>query len=112
MFVLDILKLSEANKILQNYSNNYFCLHLATYSFALEIYSTINSDETLDQPPVYSQAPDDVITHMIKKVNHDVEFKYPENLQNACACFVKWYNQMTDFAQAQLLQSLGRGKMK
>lgn len=73
---------------------------------------TIIPDETLDQPQVYSQAPDDVITHVVEELNHSIKCKYPEDLQNVCKCLVKWYNQMTDFAQAQLLQSLGRGKMK
>ncbi|XP_031558111.1 neuroblastoma-amplified sequence-like isoform X2 [Actinia tenebrosa] len=108
-YLLALPKLSEANQIFQNYANDYFCLHLATYSFALEIYTTINPDETLDQPPVYSQDPDDVITHVINEVNHIVGCNCPEDLQDVCSCLIKWYNQMTDFAQAQLLHSLGRG---
>jgi len=82
---------------------------MATYCFALDIYSRISPDINLDQALYYCNSPDEVINHVINHVINGPPSDWSERLKADCFNLLKWNNQMRDFAQAQLLQSLGRG---
>ncbi|XP_048583516.1 NBAS subunit of NRZ tethering complex isoform X2 [Nematostella vectensis] len=108
-YLLALPKLSEASELFQKYSSSYLCLHVAAYCYALDLYSRLNPDLRKHQPAVFTHKPTDVIEHVVRFVIDGVPSEWSEELHALSTCLLQWYNQMADFSQAQLLQSLGRG---
>ena len=70
----------------------------------------LSPDIDIDQADVYHHPPDDVVKHVMGLLEKCDSSDWTEDVQTVVTCLLQYHNQMVDFAQAQLLQSLGRGK--
>ena len=101
---MHFLQPREAVELFQKLHDSYLCLHMATYYYALELYTRLKP-----HPKLYHHRPADVIEHVIDHVSTGIPPDWPEETRDVATLLIQYHNQMADFVQAQLLQSLGRG---
>lgn len=82
---------------------------MAAYCFAVNTYNSLQPSLSTHQADVYHQLPSDLIDHVMSHVTAGVYNNWPEESQNFANFLVRYHNHMADFAQGQLLQSLGKG---
>ncbi|CAH3196515.1 unnamed protein product, partial [Porites evermanni] len=61
------------------------------------------------QADVYYHLPSDLIDHVMHHIAADAHGNWPKESQDFVNFLVQYHNRMADFAQGQLLQSLGKG---
>lgn len=64
------------------------------------------------QADVYYHLPSDLIDHVMYHIAVDTHGNWPKESQDFVSFLVQYHNRMADFAQGQLLQSLGKGMLK
>ncbi|KAM7430043.1 hypothetical protein ABFA07_019200 [Porites harrisoni] len=107
-----LLALHEANKVDEFFSSlgsSYLCLHMAAYCFAVNTYNNIQPSMQTRQADVYFHLPSDLIDHVMHHIAADTHGNWPKESQDFVNFLVQYHNRMADFAQGQLLQSLGKG---
>ena len=82
---------------------------MAAYCFALNTYNNIQPSMQTRQADVYYQLPSDFIDHVMHHIAADIHGNWPKESQDFVNFLVQYHNRMADFAQGQLLQSLGKG---
>ena len=102
----------QANKVDEFFSSlgsSYLCLHMAAYCFAVNTYNNIQPSMQTRQADVYYHLPSDLIDHVMHHIAADTHGNWPKESQDFVNFLVRYHNRMADFAQGQLLQSLGKG---
>lgn len=82
---------------------------MAAYCFAVNTYTSLQPSLSTHQADVYHHLPSDLIDHVMSHVTAGVHHNWSEESQHFAGLLVRYHNHMADFAQGQLLQSLGKG---
>ena len=82
---------------------------MAAYCFAVNTYNNIQPSMPTRQADVYYHLPSDLIDHVMYHIAADAHGNWPKESQDFVNFLVQYHNRMADFAQGQLLQSLGKG---
>ena len=104
-----IFQAEQIDEFFSSCGGNYLCLHMAAYCFAVNTYNTVQPSVTIHQADAYQHVPSDLIDHVMRHVTAGVHTNWPKDSQNFVNFLVQYHNRMADFAQGQLLQSLGKG---
>lgn len=104
-----IFQASEVDGFFSSFGGSYLCLHMAAYCFAVNTYTSLQPSLSTHQANVYHQLPSDLIDHVMSHVTAGVHKNWSEESKNFANFLVRYHNHMADFAQGQLLQSLGKG---
>ena len=98
------------DEFFSNFGSSYLCFHLAAYCCALHTYNTLQpwliSHSRAD---VYRFLPSDLIDHIMCHVAAGVHTNWKNESQPWVNSLIQYHNRMADFAQGQLLRSLGKG---
>ena len=100
----------EVDNFFHSLRRSYFCLHVAAYCFALHIAIMLETSSTAQQARVYCHPPSEVINHVMTCLTTELQNDWPEECTHLASLFLQYHRQMTDFAQGQELQKLGRGR--
>lgn len=104
-----IFQASEVDEFFSGFRSSYLCLHMAAYCFAVNIYNNLQPSLSTHQADVYHHLPSDLIDHVMSLVASGLHNNWPNESQNFANFLAQYHNHMADFAQGQLLQSLGKG---
>ena len=85
---------------------------MAAYWFAVNAFNTLQPSVVTHQSDTYRFLPSELIDHMMRHINAGVHNNWPKETQLFVNFLVRYHNRMTDFAQGQLLQSLGKGMQR
>ena len=104
-----IFQAKQVDEFFSNFGSSYLCLDMAAYCFAVNAYNILQPSLMTQQADVYHYSPSDLIDHVMDHVAAGVHSDWPKESQNFVNYLVQYHNRMADFAQGQLLQSLGKG---
>ena len=99
------------NEFFSRFGDSYLCLHMAAYCFAVSTYNIIQPSLSTHQADVYYHLPSDITDHVMSHITAGVHNNWPKKSQDFANFLVRYHNHMADFAQGQLLQSLGKGML-
>ena len=102
---------SEVNEFFSRFGDSYLCLHIAAYCFAVSTYNIIQPSLSTHQADVYHHLPSDITDHVMSHITAGLHNNWPKKSQDFANFLVRYHNHMADFAQGQLLQSLGKGML-
>ena len=97
------------DEFFKRFSSSYVCLHIAAYCFALNTYNILHPSLITGQADAYHLLPSELVDHVLRHVTAGVHSNWPKESQHFVNFLVQYHNRMADFAQGQLLQSLGKG---
>lgn len=112
MFFSLIFQAEQVDEFFSSCGNSYLCLHVAAYCFAVNTYNTLQPSVMTHQADTYRFLPSELIDHIMRHITADVHRNWPKETQLFVNFLVRYHNRMADFAQGQLLQSLGKGMQR
>ncbi|XP_028411208.1 LOW QUALITY PROTEIN: neuroblastoma-amplified sequence-like [Dendronephthya gigantea] len=107
-YLLSLPESTNAYECFEKLPNSALTLKLASYYYALQVYSTLSPQFKDSQASLYLHPPDHVVDHVINSLRDHVETG-DDDTKFLMAHLKRYHTQLADFAQARLLQGLGRG---
>ena len=104
-----MLQAEDIDQCFEKLPRSLMGLTLATYVYSLHIHNYLRPDITNQPAKVYLCCPVSVIEQVLSHVKNGNDSDWPTEVQALLPFLKKYYNQMTDYAQGQTLQKLGRG---
>ena len=98
---------TNAYECFEKLPNSALTLQLASYYYALQVYSLLSPQAEDAQASLYLHAPEHVVDHVINGIRGRAETE--DDIKFLVSHMKRYHTQLADFAQARLLQGLGRG---
>jgi hypothetical protein len=98
---------TNAYECFEKLPSSVFTLQLASYYYALQVYSLLSPHVDDTQASLYLHPPAHVVDHVIQGIRDRVETG--DDVKFLASHLKRYHTQLADFAQARLLQGLGRG---
>lgn len=108
-----VTQMNEADQCFQDIPRTPLSLQLATYYYALQLYTLLRSKSKTkakaERDPIYSRAPDDVVKSVLGHVSSADQSDWSDELRELHSKLLHYQEVLADFVQAQVLQGLGKG---
>ena len=98
---------TNAYECFEKLPNSVLTLQLASYYYALQVYNLLSPHIDDTQASLYLHPPAHVVEHVIKSIRDRGETD--DDVKFIASHLKRYHTQLADFAQARLLQGLGRG---
>ncbi|XP_015206508.2 NBAS subunit of NRZ tethering complex isoform X1 [Lepisosteus oculatus] len=108
-YLLSLPQVLDANKCFDKQSHSALSLQLAAYYYALQIYTRLAPCFKDKCHTLYRADPKELIKLVTKHISDNAAVTWPEELEKLIKQLCLYNERLTDFTQAQILQSLGRG---
>jgi hypothetical protein len=98
---------TNAYECFEKLPNSALTLQLASYYYALQVHNLLSPQVQDTQASLYLHPPEHVVDHVINSIRGRVETG--DDVKFLASHLKRYHTQLADFAQARLLQGLGRG---